>query len=52
MKQKLQALIYNMVKMKRFIVILLLEQTLFLVMPMDIKTKLFLDRSGRQWWVQ
>jgi len=47
MKQKLQGLIYNAVEMKHFIVISLLKQALFLVTPIDIETKLFLDRSGR-----
>ena len=34
-QQKLQALIYDAVKMKRFMVIYLLKQTLLLVMPID-----------------
>ena len=29
-----------------------LKQTLFLVMLMDIETKLYFDQSGRQWWMQ
>jgi len=48
MRQKLQALIDNAIETKHFIVISLLKQTLFLVTLMDIETKLFLDRSGRQ----
>ena len=38
MRQKLQALIYNVVEMKHFIVISLLKQTEFQIMPMDIET--------------
>ena len=48
-RQKLRALIYGTVEMKRFIVISLLKQTLFLVALIDIETKLFLDRSDMQW---
>ena len=46
MKQKLQMVIHEAAEIKHFIMISLLKQTLFLVTPMDIKTKLFLDLSG------
>jgi len=49
MRQKLRTLIYGAVETNHFIVIPLLKQTLFLVTPMDIETKLILDRSGGQW---
>ena len=37
------------IRNETFIVISLLKKTFFLVRPIDIETKLFLDRSGRQW---
>jgi len=42
-------LIYDAEEIKHSIVIPLLKQTLLLIMPMDIKAKLFLDPSGKKW---
>ena len=49
MRQKLQLVIYDAVEIKHFILISLLKQTLFLVTPMDIETKLFFGQSDREW---
>ena len=45
---KLQVLIYDAVEIKHSIMISLLKQTLFLVTPMDIETKLYslIDLAG------
>ena len=46
MRQKLQVPIHDAVELKCFIVISLIEQTLFQVILTDIGTKLLLDHNG------